>query len=114
MTGLVYLFVILLLILIPIILIPVLIDQIGNIQIPWDELYTRFLTWVASIPQSYPSLRLFGFQLDLTPWYEQISSGVAQFQIDQLLSPATVINYCLLYTSPSPRDRTRYRMPSSA
>ena len=23
-------------------------------------------------------------------------------------------NFCLLYTSPSPRDRTRYRMPSSA
>ena len=23
-------------------------------------------------------------------------------------------NYCLLYTSPSPRDRTRSRMPSSA
>ena len=22
--------------------------------------------------------------------------------------------FCLLYTSPSPRDRTRYRMPSSA
>ena len=25
-----------------------------------------------------------------------------------------VINICLLYTSPSPRDRTRSRMPSSA
>ena len=25
-----------------------------------------------------------------------------------------VIERCLLYTSPSPRDRTRYRMPSSA
>ena len=25
-----------------------------------------------------------------------------------------VINSCLLYTSPSPRDRTRSRMPSSA
>ena len=25
-----------------------------------------------------------------------------------------VINTCLLYTSPSPRDRTRSRMPSSA
>ena len=24
------------------------------------------------------------------------------------------INFCLLYTSPSPRDRTRSRMPSSA
>ena len=26
----------------------------------------------------------------------------------------TLINLCLLYTSPSPRDRTRSRMPSSA
>ena len=25
-----------------------------------------------------------------------------------------VVGYCLLYTSPSPRDRTRSRMPSSA
>ena len=25
-----------------------------------------------------------------------------------------MINFCLLYTSPSPRDRTRSRMPSSA
>ena len=24
------------------------------------------------------------------------------------------LKYCLLYTSPSPRDRTRSRMPSSA
>ena len=28
-------------------------------------------------------------------------------RLDQFIS-------CLLYTSPSPRDRTRYRMPSSA
>ena len=26
----------------------------------------------------------------------------------------SIINICLLYTSPSPRDRTRSRMPSSA
>ena len=26
----------------------------------------------------------------------------------------TLVEYCLLYTSPSPRDRTRSRMPSSA
>ena len=25
-----------------------------------------------------------------------------------------IVNNCLLYTSPSPRDRTRSRMPSSA
>ena len=28
--------------------------------------------------------------------------------------PSILINHCLLYTSPSPRDRTRSRMPSSA
>ena len=30
------------------------------------------------------------------------------------LAVALIINACLLYTSPSPRDRTRSRMPSSA
>ena len=33
-------------------------------------------------------------------------------RVHQILS--TVLNSCLLYTSPSPRDRTRSRMPSSA
>ena len=30
------------------------------------------------------------------------------------LQSLSIFNVCLLYTSPSPRDRTRYRMPSSA
>ena len=36
---------------------------------------------------------------------------LAQFAFDSIIA-----NYedCLLYTSPSPRDRTRSRMPSSA
>ena len=29
-------------------------------------------------------------------------------------SPMALVGICLLYTSPSPRDRTRSRMPSSA
>ena len=29
-------------------------------------------------------------------------------------APVPLVSVCLLYTSPSPRDRTRYRMPSSA
>ena len=32
----------------------------------------------------------------------------------KLLKLKEDINVCLLYTSPSPRDRTRSRMPSSA
>ena len=31
-----------------------------------------------------------------------------------LVLPFRMDENCLLYTSPSPRDRTRYRMPSSA
>ena len=37
-----------------------------------------------------------------------LSDERAEFLINDRLS------YCLLYTSPSPRDRTRSRMPSSA
>ena len=29
-------------------------------------------------------------------------------------TPNSIMTICLLYTSPSPRDRTRSRMPSSA
>ena len=37
--------------------------------------------------------------------------------LQEVLDRATILighNICLLYTSPSPRDRTRSRMPSSA
>ena len=34
--------------------------------------------------------------------------------LDQVLPVLTPLAICLLYTSPSPRDRTRSRMPSSA
>ena len=32
----------------------------------------------------------------------------------EILKEGTDVQICLLYTSPSPRDRTRSRMPSSA
>ena len=39
---------------------------------------------------------------------------VNQTPFDGLIRKPTINNTCLLYTSPSPRDRTRSRMPSSA
>ena len=42
------------------------------------------------------------------------SYGRLQFGADLDLHFRTMIGTCLLYTSPSPRDRTRSRMPSSA
>src|SRR5664280_3094297 len=40
---------------------------------------------------------------------ESIENSVTAYSIDDALNKC-----CLLYTSPSPRDRTRSRMPSSA
>ena len=34
--------------------------------------------------------------------------------MDWVVVDLAIMMSCLLYTSPSPRDRTRYRMPSSA
>ena len=43
-----------------------------------------------------------------------IASSNTETDAEELLLGIEDIIGCLLYTSPSPRDRTRYRMPSSA
>ena len=45
---------------------------------------------------------------------DKVSSYVFTVQADSHLDENTSGKVCLLYTSPSPRDRTRSRMPSSA
>ena len=44
-----------------------------------------------------------------------IIGGSGLYDVEEFKDRETLdINTCLLYTSPSPRDRTRSRMPSSA
>ena len=43
-----------------------------------------------------------------------VMPGTNGFQATRALSRDETTKDCLLYTSPSPRDRTRSRMPSSA
>ena len=47
-----------------------------------------------------------------TPWV--IPEGFTQSIISDETDLDIYVGTCLLYTSPSPRDRTRSRMPSSA
>ena len=54
----------------------------------------------------------FGGGSDLTPYYIY-DEDAAHFHTE-LKKTCDKFNTCLLYTSPSPRDRTRSRMPSSA
>ena len=42
------------------------------------------------------------------------AAALAALAIISAFSAVVSLNFCLLYTSPSPRDRTRSRMPSSA
>ena len=44
------------------------------------------------------------------------ADDVVHYFVDHspVIGAEALANYCLLYTSPSPRDRTRSRMPSSA
>ena len=52
------------------------------------------------------------------PWVPQQSDSIQSWSPDHCYSPFRprhrIPRPCLLYTSPSPRDRTRSRMPSSA
>ena len=60
------------------------------------------------------SLDMFGRPVfELT---EEEFEMLKDFASQQALKPGLIDEYrnCLLYTSPSPRDRTRSRMPSSA
>ena len=71
--------------------------------------------------------------IDFDPWWQGVGSGKAQYHADgritfswppspddgEPMNPFEAMGMamdgiCLLYTSPSPRDRTRSRMPSSA
>ena len=47
-------------------------------------------------------------------WVNGIKVTESQFKLLRNGDIIRVANFCLLYTSPSPRDRTRSRMPSSA
>ena len=61
--------------------------------------------------QTIEDLRSVGVQLT-EPQREELPTGVAASALEG--KTLVVTGTCLLYTSPSPRDRTRSRMPSSA
>ncbi len=45
---------------------------------------------------------------------KQVQKLISSTGLIDLVATKLGANTCLLYTLPSPRDRTRYRMPSSA
>ena len=64
--------------------------------------------------------KIFGNKSEITPLIDDkiLKDNYEIFHTDNSVkstdSPLEAAKSCLLYTSPSPRDRTRSRMPSSA
>ena len=69
----------------------------------WGSVYPAHISY-------QEQFQLFLFDADY--WWERIvvPGGLADYIAEYL----TQFYYCLLYTSPSPRDRQKSRMPSSA
>ena len=44
----------------------------------------------------------------------EVCQGSDDLEVTELINDSRKVKDCLLYTSPSPRDRSLHRMPSSA
>ena len=55
-------------------------------------------------------------KINADAWQKYVKSVIAEHEYNDLLTRIAwdLLRYCLLYTSPSPRDTERSRMPSSA
>ena len=84
-----------------------LMDSVGQVRIRSGEVEANQPTIIK--PEAYSGIEFEGFGDDAQKFHQWLQEQGAKIAF---------VNYqfkrCLLYTSPSPRDRTRSRMPSSA
>ena len=92
-------------------------DDVLDITWLQDANYAQTSGYAASNAIGVPHSISTNIQADGRMGWNAASTWAAQLEYggydDWRLPSANLIN-CLLYTSPSPRDRTRSRMPSSA
>ena len=84
-------------------------DAVTNDE-PSGELCVWFADWLPVVPDTEPDSEEIDTEPDgvkLCVWPDRPWTCAGRFPLDSVC-------VCLLYTSPSPRDRTRSRMPSSA
>ena len=83
---------------------------------PADPDSVRLMTIHASKGNEFDHVYIIGMIEDLLPSFQSLKKGdqSPQFEEERRNCFVALTRTCLLYTSPSPRDRTRSRMPSSA
>ena len=76
--------------------------------------WEKFQAWAATVPYTLRNPLYHWTHLELQRYFgitEILNADTARTIYDKA---SALLQTCLLYTSPSPRDRTRSRMPSSA
>ena len=96
-------------------------DSLGLGASKVDTAYTGMSSAITTINAIQQKLTASYGQTDAAKEKTQVEIAALQAQLKGYADSATFsgtnmlsVNSCLLYTSPSPRDRTRSRMPSSA
>ena len=85
--------------------------HLSGYDLPLEEL-KRFRQWGSKTPGHPERGHTVGVETTTGPLGQGIGNGVGMAIAERMLREQ--YGACLLYTSPSPRDRTRSRMPSSA
>ena len=85
----------------------------GQSNTPYDEFAETMVGWINK-EKKEKGLDLFFINGDITHDKAELLIQLRDKHLKNLEVPYYCIKGCLLYTSPSPRDRTRSRMPSSA
>ena len=82
-------------------------EKLGGVCLNWGCIPTKALLKNAEVYQTVKKAKMYGIDI----------KGVSvdfKKNVDRSKSVAKQLSNCLLYTSPSPRDRQKSRMPSSA
>ena len=75
------------------------------------KLFTRLVRYVKPYKLNFLFV---SFAAVLISFFSIFNQYLLKIAVDDFITPKDYEGFCLLYTSPSPRDRTRSRMPSSA
>ena len=86
--------------------------QVEYIRDRWESDFLGLLLFISLVALLIPYLLIGVMGAGIT--LSDISGGQVPTWVGGLVVSAVVMTYCLLYTSPSPRDQRGSRMPSSA
>ena len=86
-------------------------DEMRNLSFHWEDAHKIYSTDAADVWRQRMAEK--GWIAPMWP-AEYGGGGLSRDEAVVLSQEMQRIKACLLYTSPSPRDRTRSRMPSSA